>query len=233
MFCDAYILLMATFVLWIPSKKFVQTLSANLSDSSRCLATMHWKVFENQFAMLRQLSRLVNRAFGNVVVWFVLECLLYYCCEADEIIGQFQHENTDWKRVVFTSLYMLQFHFILLLSADIPSKVINRATFFRFDLHKALCNRFCWLQMSVVKEWLEIPENVNSIFPNKLSLILDNLNSNDVAVKGSNYFSISYPFLGSVSVNAHLLKPHLSTSGSRLSSSNILQMIFQSKYLIF
>lgn len=59
--------------------------------------------------------------------------------------------------------------------------------------------------MATVKEWLEIPENVENTHPNKLSLILDNLNTDNVAVKGNNIFSITYSFLGSVSIKIFLL----------------------------
>lgn len=125
---------MVVFVLWIPTRKFAQSLNADLSEwknlkSNRKL--VDWATFENEFALLRQLSGLVTRTFGNIVICFILECIMFYSSQADFIIGQFQKSSPDWKIVVLNILYVTQLHCILLLSANIPAQVTAASLFIK------------------------------------------------------------------------------------------------------
>lgn len=52
--------------------------------------------------------------------------------------------------------------------------------------------------MNVIKKWLAFEENIEMISLNKLAMILDDVNSNRVALKGGNMFSITYSLIGNV-----------------------------------
>lgn len=98
-FCDAY-LLMATLVLWIPSRKFVHSLTDDMSKfnflGSLNRKKKNWAYFDSEFAILKELAWLVARTFGHMVVYFVLECLLRYGYNMERITRQIQ-QSTDWK----------------------------------------------------------------------------------------------------------------------------------------
>lgn len=53
--------------------------------------------------------------------------------------------------------------------------------------------------MTGFKKWLHIIKNRKCFESDKLVIFLDDVNSNSVAIKGGNVFSITYGLLGNVS----------------------------------
>lgn len=118
MFCDAYIL-MAALSLWIPSKKFVQSL-----DSHEVLRRSA-SGMEIEFSVLKNLSEEINHAFGDMVVHFMLECILVCSFSMNVFVKEVMAEYPDWKRLLYYSFYLSQFNLTFLISAKISSQVIR------------------------------------------------------------------------------------------------------------
>lgn len=77
-----------------------------------------------------------------------------------------------------------------------------------------------FFQMSTFKAWLTKEENRKTVAPKDMSLTVNELENNEVAVKASNVFSISYSMLAGVSYQheTHLIhdihKPMFLSSSS-------------------
>lgn len=122
MFCDAYIL-MAAIILWIPSKKFVQSLETLLESSQHDDLELYrneeWNNIEREFATLKKLSELINKTFGDMVMHFLLECLLGYSYLMDAVSREVHQDNPDLKLFIFNVLYIFQCNCTFIFSGNL------------------------------------------------------------------------------------------------------------------
>lgn len=115
---------MAALTLWIPSKKFAHSI---LLDETRKLDSEELKrraiSVETWFSSIKELSEQINKAFGDMVLFYMLEWVLSCSFSMHIIIQEIRLQHPDWKRLIYYVFHASQSHCTFLISAKISSQV--------------------------------------------------------------------------------------------------------------
>lgn len=128
--CDGFIM-MAAMLLFIPTKAFAASLgipSIDIETGSVVNQTkrLQWKQIDKEFTLLKHLSDLINKAFGSVVILFLLETLLSFSAGIDGLVKLIK--NAEWRLVIADTVYFSHCICVILLSADTYSQVSQVCT---------------------------------------------------------------------------------------------------------
>lgn len=136
-----------------------------------------WLRIEKYLRSLHLLGQLINSAFGSNVTLFLIECVVYYATSIDQVFFEgASFENGAWARKLSLTFFFLNACLILIVAADITQ------------------------QMNTIKEWLSVDENRKQVPADQVHVILNEVDSNLVALKGNSIFPITYALLANVSV---------------------------------
>lgn len=131
-----------------------------------------WSRIKEQYNSIRELSVAINRAVGSLVSLFLLESIFYYSVRFDEMLA---FSKLDWKEMVTFTFWLIDSSLILYFCAE-------------------SCH-----QLNYFLDWVKIPENMKGVGDFEYLLIIQELSSNSVAIKGSNVHAVTYPLIASVS----------------------------------
>lgn len=139
-----------------------------------------WVKVENYLKSIKILSKLINQVFGSHVTIFVLEAVVYYATSFDQVFIESHRGDGGRGHQEYGAMIRLVFYFtsaciILLFSADV-------------------CH-----QMNRLKEWLGREENRGEVPQDCLMIVLNEVDSNLVAVRGSDIFPVTYTLVANVS----------------------------------
>ncbi len=207
-------LLMAVLTLWTATKSFalilecspheeylmsvfmskVQVITLSRHPNYKCTGLLaagretKWGKVKNYLKSLKILSKLINQVFGSNVTIFLLEAVVYYATSFDQVFIESHRVDGGSGHQEYGAMIRLIFYFtsaciILLLSADV-------------------CH-----QMNRLKEWLGQEENRAEVPQDCLMMILNEVDSGLVAVRGNDIFPVTYTLVANVSkvINVKML----------------------------
>lgn len=130
----------------------------------------NWKVVYSQYKTIRTISQTINRALGNLVTGFMAEAIIFYSINLDRTLV-----TQDVFRKMHMAYYYLNTFSILFLSANICS------------------------QLDTLKRWLAEDVNRRQVSLDELQIVLQELQSKEVGIRGGDKFTISYSLVATVS----------------------------------
>lgn len=148
----------------------------------------------SEYESIKELCSLFNRTLGSLVTYFLVDVTLIYAIN----MGNFFRGLAGF---VFTLSFTFFFIIILVLAADVVHKVQQRILPINISELFKLPDFFSMLgQMNRLKIWLGKPKNRNGISGgiDQIAFIMNDLDTNAVAIKGSNIYAINFSLLASV-----------------------------------
>jgi len=137
-----------------------------------------WLGIYKQYLSLKQLTNMINSVIGPSVTCALFAGILEYAIGLDEIFVEKSSQLKNSAAIIFYFLSKISF---VLISADVCRK------------------------MTTFKEWLSVDENRVGIPSDQLSFIINELDTNVVAIKGSNIFPLTYGLAANVSKLLNLI----------------------------
>lgn len=132
-----------------------------------------WLEIYKQYLSLKQLSKMINSLVGLSVTCSLVAGILEYAIGLDEVfVEKTSAQLANSAGIIFYFFNKIAF---IMISADV-------------------CRR-----ISGFKEWLSVDENRVGIPPDQLSFIVNELDTNVVAIKGSNIFPVTHALAANVS----------------------------------
>ncbi len=132
-----------------------------------------WLSIYSQYLSLKQLTNMINPIIGFSVTCSLAAGVLEYAIGLDEVfVEKTASQLANSAGIIFYFFNKITF---IMISADVCRKI------------------------SGFKEWLSVDENRVGIPPDQLSFIVNELDTNVVAVKGSNIFPVTYALAANVS----------------------------------
>lgn len=127
----------------------------------------------DEFSSLRSLSSAFNQAIGRLITFFLLEVVFFYSVELDELFG-----GMSWSEIVNFVVWGVNACAILYFCAE--------------SSHL----------MQTLLDWLRNSENTKDIrdITNVVEchLVIHELSTNKVSIKGSNVYPVTYNLVASV-----------------------------------
>lgn len=133
--------------------------------------TCNWLTIRQNYEALRKMSVVISENLGTLITVFLLEFVFYFAVGFDEM---FDFTNSDWSLIGNMLFWFIESCGILYFAADACHKV------------------------SVVTDWFRVMEQAKYIPNFEFYLIMNEVQSNSVAIKGSNVYPITYSFVASV-----------------------------------
>ncbi|ODM93117.1 hypothetical protein Ocin01_13561 [Orchesella cincta] len=129
----------------------------------------NWECVYTIYKELRTLSHLINSAFGSIITVTMARAILFNSANVDHALyGQ------DFMKKILLLLLTVHDTAVFLLAAD-------------------ACNR-----MDGFKIWLSKDENRKTVPLDQLNVVLNEINTATVGIRGNNMFTITYSLLWSV-----------------------------------
>ncbi|CAL8072516.1 unnamed protein product [Orchesella dallaii] len=169
--------------LWIVANTFAKEIKATecnevvlieeneavLRHYSKSTNILEWPEIYNRYKSIRKLAAMINQAFGSLVTAFMAEAIIFYSISLDATLTT----NDFFKKANMLHFYCTTFG-ILFISADI-------------------CN-----QMVAIKSWLANDENRKKVPYDEMQIVLYDLLTNEVGIRGSNVFTITYSLVANI-----------------------------------
>ncbi|CAL8072526.1 unnamed protein product [Orchesella dallaii] len=155
-----------SFSLSIQSDSYHKWMSKNYStltltqNNTKCKS---WQSIFYEWDTIRRLSLLINNAMGSLVIWFLLEALMYYSVNMDAFL---------LAKDVFKKSYLFAYYF-------------GTLTIFVFSGN--ICN-----ELEEIKSWLVDDENRKPVGYHDLKLILHEMIEKTIGIRGMGVFTMSY-----------------------------------------
>lgn len=154
-----------------------------------------WAEVRNRYAFLRKIAKELSQVFGNFITWIMIGHLVYFA------VGFYKVAN--WRDLLFNSIYLGTYTIFLLFATDICQQVSQNIPMYvrlgkKYEVNLFLKHAF---QMDALKEWLWQVENRQAIPPTEMIILLNDLETNKVAVTGES----GYPIITN-SLVAHVSK---------------------------
>lgn len=192
-YCDL-LLLMVVMTMWTCSRAFAlylqqTTTEAYLQGSQTIFTTklrirpkLHslnetWLKIQANLEFLRKMSASMNKLFGQNVTLFLSESVLYYSIGFNDVFVEAaaEHNGRDWGVMIRFLVFFGSTCAIMITAADVT------------------------YQMDSLKEWLSVEENRMQVELHHLQVLLNQVDTHLVSVKGSNIFPITYGVIANVS----------------------------------
>lgn len=81
-----------------------------------------WKSIHHDIQFLEKLAKLVNKAIGNHMTYFLMEAVIYYATHFDYILVE-RRENKDWGKVLHLFFFLGSAYMIIIFAADVCYQV--------------------------------------------------------------------------------------------------------------
>ncbi|CAL8110853.1 unnamed protein product [Orchesella dallaii] len=171
-------LLLSVLTLWSTSHAYATRLKRYAKDQlwanlagSRSISSMSvldkpcekWMELYQSYKGIRTLSQLINNAYGNMTTAFIAESILYHSMNMDAIF--LTNDGFNQARLIF---FILSSSSTFIFSADICT------------------------QMDSLKGWLSNDENRRNVPLDELNVVLHELQTTVIGIRGSNIFTITY-----------------------------------------
>lgn len=131
-----------------------------------------WEFVYRRYKLVRKYCEIINEALSHLVTGFMAEATIFYSVNLDMTVVT---EN-NWKKSCLIYFYCCTFS-ILLYSANICTK------------------------MGSLKIWLADDGNRRTVPLDELQIVLGEIQANDVGIKISKVFTITYSLIANVSLS--------------------------------
>lgn len=111
---------MAIMTLWSKVKIFTDSLPKNDLNPQENLQVIDF-VYQN-YLSTKQFSKLINSVYGFIVTMFLMDCILFYAINFDDIFVVNTNQNHVIK-VIKVIFYFTSTCAVLFVAADVPKKV--------------------------------------------------------------------------------------------------------------
>lgn len=129
-----------------------------------------WRSYYTNFQGIQTVADTINQALGSQVTWCLADDLLYY--------------STGIQPVMFKSSHLERFRYVLFYA-------LNIGTWF-------ICADIC-SKMDCLKQWLKKDDNIEWVSQEQANLVLHEAITNEIGIRGSNTFTITFSFLAGLS----------------------------------